>query len=136
MLYGDQARLFDDELHPHIRHKKKGMVGMASGGKDCNASQFYITTGDELDSLDEKRTLFGEVRGVPAGVAGLHGTASQSTDAALLASENVVPYLRRLMVTLLHVPDAWFVHCAFGVMLEQATCMRNGMPTRSDSMLR
>eukprot|EP00208_Stichococcus_sp_RCC1054_P000912 CAMPEP_0206138928 /NCGR_PEP_ID=MMETSP1473-20131121/3988_1 /ASSEMBLY_ACC=CAM_ASM_001109 /TAXON_ID=1461547 /ORGANISM="Stichococcus sp, Strain RCC1054" /LENGTH=338 /DNA_ID=CAMNT_0053532493 /DNA_START=621 /DNA_END=1634 /DNA_ORIENTATION=- len=61
VLYGDQARLFDDELHPHIRHKKKGMVGMASGGKDCNASQFYITTGDELDSLDEKRTLFGEV---------------------------------------------------------------------------
>ena len=62
MLYGDQARLFEDELHPHIRHRKKGMLGMASGGKDSNASQFYLTTADALDSLDEKRTLFGEVR--------------------------------------------------------------------------
>ncbi len=62
VLYGDQARLFEDELHPHIRHKKKGMLGMASGGKDSNASQFYLTTADALDSLDEKRTLFGEVR--------------------------------------------------------------------------
>lgn len=34
---------------------------MAGGGKDANASQFYITTGTDLDSLDEKHTLFGEV---------------------------------------------------------------------------
>lgn len=26
-----------------------------------NASQFYITTGAELDSLDGKHTIFGEV---------------------------------------------------------------------------
>lgn len=36
-------------------------VGMAGGGKDANASQFYITTGTDLDSLDEKYTVFGEV---------------------------------------------------------------------------
>jgi cyclophilin family peptidyl-prolyl cis-trans isomerase len=36
-------------------------VGMAGGGKDANASQFYITTGAALDSLDGKHTLFGEV---------------------------------------------------------------------------
>lgn len=30
-------------------------------GENVNASQFYITTGDDLYSLDEKRTLFGEV---------------------------------------------------------------------------
>lgn len=35
---------------------------MAGGGKDANASQFYITTGAALDSLDGKHTLFGEVR--------------------------------------------------------------------------
>lgn len=60
-MYGDQARLFEDEIRPHLRHKTKGLVGMAGGGKDANASQFYITTGTELDSLDEKHTIFGEV---------------------------------------------------------------------------
>ena len=33
---------------------------MAGGGKDMNASQFYITTGVDLDSLDDKHTIFGE----------------------------------------------------------------------------
>lgn len=33
---------------------------MTAGGK-LNASQFYITTGEDLDSLDEKYTIFGEV---------------------------------------------------------------------------
>ena len=33
----------------------------AGGGENLNASQFYITTGAELDSLDEKHTIFGEV---------------------------------------------------------------------------
>lgn len=61
IMYGEQARFFEDEIHPHIKHKQKGMVGMASAGKDCNASQFYITTGNELDSLDAKRTVFGEI---------------------------------------------------------------------------
>lgn len=30
-------------------------------GKDQNASQFYITTGSNLDSLDDKHTIFGQV---------------------------------------------------------------------------
>eukprot|EP01025_Chloroclados_australasicus_P018939 TRINITY_DN2011_c0_g4_i2.p2 TRINITY_DN2011_c0_g4~~TRINITY_DN2011_c0_g4_i2.p2 ORF type:complete len:375 (-),score=55.40 TRINITY_DN2011_c0_g4_i2:327-1451(-) len=34
---------------------------MASPGENMNASQFYITTGENLDSLDEKHTIFGEV---------------------------------------------------------------------------
>jgi len=33
----------------------------AGAGPDLNASQFYITTGDDLHSLDEKHTIFGEV---------------------------------------------------------------------------
>lgn len=60
-LYGEQARFFEDEIRPHLKHKKKGVVGMASAGQNLNASQFYITTGEELDSLDEKHTVFGEV---------------------------------------------------------------------------
>ena len=62
VLYGDQARFFPAENRPHLKHVARGMVGMAAGGKDMNASQFYITTGEELDSLDEQHTLFGEVR--------------------------------------------------------------------------
>lgn len=61
VLYGEQARFFDDELRPQLKHKKKGMLGMASAGPDQNASQFYLTTGEDLHSLDEKHTLFGEV---------------------------------------------------------------------------
>lgn len=61
-MYGDQARFFDDELRPHLKHKRRGVVGMASPGEGLNASQFYITTGEELDSLDGKHTVFGQVR--------------------------------------------------------------------------
>lgn len=61
LMYGEQARFFEDELHPHLKHKRKGMVGMAGSGANSNGSQFYITTGEELESLDEKRTVFGEV---------------------------------------------------------------------------
>jgi hypothetical protein len=28
-MYGEQARFFEDEIRPHLRHKKKGMVAMA-----------------------------------------------------------------------------------------------------------
>ena len=43
MLFGEQARLFESEIHPHLRHARKGMVAMASGQKDQNASQFYLS---------------------------------------------------------------------------------------------
>ncbi|KAK9821133.1 hypothetical protein WJX81_005434 [Elliptochloris bilobata] len=61
VMYGPQARFFEDEIRPYLRHKKKGMLGMASGGENLNASQFYVTTGTDLDSLDDKHTVFGEV---------------------------------------------------------------------------
>ena len=61
ILYGEQARFFEDEIHPHLKHRKKGTVAMATGRKDMNASQFYITLSVDLDSLDEKHTIFGEV---------------------------------------------------------------------------
>ena len=61
LLYGEQARFFEDEIRPHLKHKRKGIVGMASAGENLNASQFYITTGEDLDSLDEKHTIFGQV---------------------------------------------------------------------------
>jgi peptidyl-prolyl cis-trans isomerase-like 4 len=30
VLYGEQARFFEDEIRPQLKHTKKGMVGMAS----------------------------------------------------------------------------------------------------------
>jgi peptidyl-prolyl cis-trans isomerase-like 4 len=60
-MYGSQARFFEDEISPKRKHAKRGAVGMASAGPGLNASQFYITLGDALDSLDERHTLFGQV---------------------------------------------------------------------------
>jgi hypothetical protein len=40
-LYGDQARFFDDEIRPELRHSKTGTVAMASAGENCNASQVH-----------------------------------------------------------------------------------------------
>ena len=30
VLYGEQARFFEDEVRPHLKHKKRGLLGMAS----------------------------------------------------------------------------------------------------------
>ncbi|TVU32258.1 hypothetical protein EJB05_23982, partial [Eragrostis curvula] len=60
-LYGDQARFFDDEIRPELRHSKAGTVAMASAGKGLNASQFYITLRDGVDYLDGEHTVFGVV---------------------------------------------------------------------------
>ncbi|PIN12431.1 putative peptidyl prolyl cis-trans isomerase [Handroanthus impetiginosus] len=60
-LFGNQARFFDDEIHLDLKHTKIGTVAMASAGENLNASQFYITLRDDLDYLDGKHTVFGEV---------------------------------------------------------------------------
>lgn len=60
-LYGEQARFFSDEIHLDLKHSKTGTVAMASAGENLNASQFYFTLRDDLDYLDGKHTVFGEV---------------------------------------------------------------------------
>ncbi|XP_077206304.1 peptidyl-prolyl cis-trans isomerase-like 4 [Paroedura picta] len=60
-LYGDQARYFESEKVPRIKHKKKGTVSMVNNGSDQHGSQFLITTGENLDYLDGVHTVFGEV---------------------------------------------------------------------------
>ncbi|XP_039603501.1 peptidyl-prolyl cis-trans isomerase-like 4 [Polypterus senegalus] len=60
-LYGDQARFFDAEKVPRIKHKKRGTVSMVNNGSDEHGSQFLITTGENLDYLNGVHTVFGEV---------------------------------------------------------------------------
>lgn len=60
-LYGDQARFFESEKMPRIKHRKKGTVSMVNNGSDQHGSQFLITTGENVDYLDGVHTVFGEV---------------------------------------------------------------------------
>eukprot|EP00315_Gephyrocapsa_oceanica_P033845 CAMPEP_0185448966 /NCGR_PEP_ID=MMETSP1365-20130426/59924_1 /TAXON_ID=38817 /ORGANISM="Gephyrocapsa oceanica, Strain RCC1303" /LENGTH=323 /DNA_ID=CAMNT_0028054967 /DNA_START=1 /DNA_END=969 /DNA_ORIENTATION=+ len=62
LLYGDQARFFEDEFRRSLRHDRAGVVSMASSGPNTNGSQFFITVGDHAqEHLDDKYTIFGEV---------------------------------------------------------------------------
>jgi peptidyl-prolyl cis-trans isomerase-like 4 len=56
------AKFFDDEINIKQR-MKRGTVAMASGGKNLNASQFFIVLGNEqsMAHLNDKHTIFGYV---------------------------------------------------------------------------
>ncbi|XP_010451329.1 PREDICTED: peptidyl-prolyl cis-trans isomerase CYP59-like [Camelina sativa] len=60
-LHGEHVRFFGHEIHPELKHSKTGTVAMASAGENLNASQFYITLRDDLDYLDGKHTVFGQI---------------------------------------------------------------------------
>jgi peptidyl-prolyl cis-trans isomerase-like 4 len=55
------ARFFEDEIHDHVRHKNIGTLAMVNKGPDTNGSQFYVTLRGDLDFLDGKYTIFGEI---------------------------------------------------------------------------
>ncbi|KAI9140202.1 cyclophilin-like domain-containing protein [Paraphysoderma sedebokerense] len=70
VIHGPSRRYFPSEIHPKLKHKKKGTVSMAvaplqeaavEGLQGVSGSQFLITTADDLDYLDGKYTVFGEV---------------------------------------------------------------------------
>jgi peptidyl-prolyl cis-trans isomerase-like 4 len=67
LLQGPSKKLFSPEFHPKLKHAEKGTVSMATApsAKDPDervaASQFIITTGDNLDFLDGKAAIFGKV---------------------------------------------------------------------------
>ncbi|XP_075872483.1 peptidyl-prolyl cis-trans isomerase-like 4 isoform X2 [Nelusetta ayraudi] len=60
-LYGDQARFFEQEKVPRIKHRRRGTVSMVNNGSGQHGSQFLITAGENLDYLDGVHTVFGEV---------------------------------------------------------------------------
>lgn len=61
ILKGDAYKYMKDEISPKLKHEKKGIVAMATSGKDMVGSLFYITTSSHLNRLDGKYTIIGEV---------------------------------------------------------------------------
>lgn len=61
VLYGEQAKYFDSELKPRLKHEKLGTVSMVNDGSNRNGSQFFITLGENLTYLDDVHSVFGEV---------------------------------------------------------------------------
>ncbi|CAM9092544.1 unnamed protein product [Ectocarpus fasciculatus] len=65
LMYGPQAETFADEIkvgEGGRKHDKVGLVCMANTGPDSNKSQFFITLrAEDLQHLDSKHTIFGEV---------------------------------------------------------------------------
>jgi peptidyl-prolyl cis-trans isomerase SDCCAG10 len=54
---------FADEFHSRLKYNRRGLLGMANGGKENdNGSQFFITLG-ETPELAGKNTLFGRIVG-------------------------------------------------------------------------
>merc|ERR1711953_1655161 len=60
-LYGGQAKYYEAETIPRIKHTKQGLVSMVNCGENVLGSQFFITLGTNLDSLDGEHCVFGEV---------------------------------------------------------------------------
>ncbi len=65
-IYGylkNERRSFQNEVFKNKKHNKIGLVSMANDGKEnSNYSQFFITLrGENMDHLDMKHTIFGEI---------------------------------------------------------------------------
>ncbi|CAL8085371.1 unnamed protein product [Calicophoron daubneyi] len=60
-LYGEQAKYFDAEKKPKISHGRQGLISMVNNGNGQHGSQFFFTLADNLDYLDQKHTVFGQV---------------------------------------------------------------------------
>ena len=61
LIKGDEFKYYEAEVVPRLKHKKIGTISMVNNGNDCNASQFYITLREDVDYLDGKHTIFGEL---------------------------------------------------------------------------
>ena len=66
-----QAKYFESEVTPRIKHTRPGLVSMVNcggGGEDGSSmlgSQFFITLGEDIEYLDSEHCVFGEVAASP-----------------------------------------------------------------------
>jgi len=66
-LYGEQAKYFESEVTPRIKHTRPGLVSMVNcgtvgeEGSSMLGSQFFITLGEDIEYLDAEHCVFGEV---------------------------------------------------------------------------
>lgn len=60
-MYGEQAKFYEGEKLPIMKHTQLGTVSMVSCGSHLFGSQFFITLGEDLDSLDSEHLVFGQV---------------------------------------------------------------------------
>nr|CAG4647199.1 EOG090X0971 [Megafenestra aurita]SVE92499.1 EOG090X0971 [Megafenestra aurita] len=61
LLYGEQAKYYEAEQVPILKHNKPGLLSMVNVGDNMVGSQFFITLGDDLGFLDKEHCVFGEV---------------------------------------------------------------------------
>jgi peptidyl-prolyl cis-trans isomerase-like 4 len=61
LLYGDQARYFEAEKVPRMKHTKVGTLSMVNCGDGMVGSQFFVTLDENLTYLDSEHCIFGEV---------------------------------------------------------------------------
>lgn len=78
-LYGEQAKYFEAETKPRLKHRKLGTVSMVNNGDNMHGSQFFVTLGENLDSLDGVHGVFGEVAEGEDTLARINATFCDST---------------------------------------------------------
>ncbi|XP_020295137.1 peptidyl-prolyl cis-trans isomerase sig-7 [Pseudomyrmex gracilis] len=61
IVLGEKARYYEAEQMPKIKHSRIGLLSMVNCGNNMLGSQFFITLGSELQSLDNKHCVFGEI---------------------------------------------------------------------------
>lgn len=60
-VHNKKCRFFPDNSKVKMKHKAKGTVSFVNCGYDMFGSQFLITLDDNLDYLDGKHLVFGQV---------------------------------------------------------------------------
>lgn len=61
IILGEKARYYEAEQVPKIKHSRIGLLSMVNCGNNMMGSQFFITLGSELQSLDNGHCVFGEI---------------------------------------------------------------------------
>ncbi|XP_011300326.1 peptidyl-prolyl cis-trans isomerase-like 4 [Fopius arisanus] len=61
MILGEEARYYEGERMPKLKHDRIGLLSMVNCGDNMLGSQFFITLDRDLQSLDGEHCVFGEI---------------------------------------------------------------------------